>query len=753
MDMSSSEEIVANSVSGMNYVRPPTLDFVKVKDTKDYTEYEVVTKKQSKERQGDNPFTNSTDSFIYCNDTIKIQQPKKSFMVKKNGKKKFAYAVGMFPNPKNGKAAYLDGCILAALGLKRQGTNADVICFITHDINEEDKKKLEVAFDKVMYVPYISPYDMGGHGDLKTIMMDPKLFDNCPNYTKEHPYVHVFFKLHIFNPKLFPYEKVCFVDSDLVPMNYYDSLFMLDCPAGFVEYRKRIPYLEAFHWDRCDYLEHGKPIPKEITDIDKPTGADVNAGLMLVKPDKKEYDAMIKELTSPLETWMGPDKEHKGFYSFDFDAVDGRKFVENSYCYPEQNYLTKRFSGQWKYIEFSFQSWALDPCNSFGIHMAAFNPKPWFKQPCGNELQIDEKYQPYIKQRDKKNIRIPLAIKEESGENFDNISYSYEMFNEVIIWGMINFPELKDFFVHDTQIHGKKVSFDRDVFKKLHKNTQFKLLKNIKKGDPSYKKLSLSQKYISDLINRYDEVYEDIKDKYLQICKTKLKGKQGYDYDFQIIEYPDHVDLSTHDKKKLLKEGKMPFGKNKGTPIEELDDDYVEFVLSTIAYKKEKEIRKAFQKYHKELIQELNDEKLGKKKKRSKRKRNKSSKSSKRSLSSSRSSSKSGGRSRRPRRSRKPKRTIRSKKKRSKDNTLYFFTMIGCPYCDKFSPTWDKLTKKYGKHVHMKKVERSEDPDMIQRYGVQSFPTIILEKKDKIKFEGERSEENFKKFLKKNKVI
>ena len=160
MDMSSSEEIVANSVSGMNYVRPPTLDFVKVKETKDYTEYEVLTKKQSKRKEGDNPFTNSMDSFIYCNDTITIKQPKKSFMIKKNGKRKFAYAVGMFPNPKNGKAAYLDGCILAALGLKRQGTNADVICFITPDISKADKSKLEVVFDKVIYVPYISPYKM-----------------------------------------------------------------------------------------------------------------------------------------------------------------------------------------------------------------------------------------------------------------------------------------------------------------------------------------------------------------------------------------------------------------------------------------------------------------------------------------------------------------------------------------------------------------------------------------------------------------
>ena len=35
-------------------------------------------------------------------------------MKDKNGKHKFAYAFGMFPYPKTGKAAYLDGCILGA---------------------------------------------------------------------------------------------------------------------------------------------------------------------------------------------------------------------------------------------------------------------------------------------------------------------------------------------------------------------------------------------------------------------------------------------------------------------------------------------------------------------------------------------------------------------------------------------------------------------------------------------------------------
>ena len=75
------------------------------------------------------------------------------------------------------------------------------------------------------------------------------------------------------------------------------------------------------------------------------------------------------------------------------------------------------------------------------------------------------------------------------------------MFNEVIIWGMVNFPELHKFFVHGTQIHGTKVSFDRDVFKKLERGKQYKLLKNIVKKDKSYKKLSLSQKYISEKTN------------------------------------------------------------------------------------------------------------------------------------------------------------------------------------------------------------------------------------------------------------
>ena len=84
--------------------------------------------------------------------------------------------------------------------------------------------------------------------------------------------------------------------------------FLLDCPAGGLNTEKKIPYLGSFNWDRCDFLKHGQKIPSIFTDVDTPAGADVNAGLLLVEPNKKEYDDMIQELQQPIEKWMGKNK-------------------------------------------------------------------------------------------------------------------------------------------------------------------------------------------------------------------------------------------------------------------------------------------------------------------------------------------------------------------------------------------------------------------------------------------------------------
>jgi len=504
---------------GKDKLRPPMLDIKKQSETKDFIKYKIKTYNKNNNYRGD--FMTGVDSFIYCHPDINIKLPKKNYMVNRK-KKKYAYVMSIFPNPSNGEVGYLDGCLLAALGLKKQNTNADVICMITPDIKKNIIDKLEIVFDKVIKTPYIAPYDKGHN----TIMMDPKLFEKC-NYDVNHPFNYVFHKLHIFNPEYFPYEKVCYVDSDLVPLNYYDSLFTLDTPAGWLEYRKKAPFLESHVWDRCDFVKHGELIPKIITDIDKPVGADINAGLLVISPDKNEYEQMIDELTSPIKEWMGKGKYHTGFFDFDLSNPNQSKYIDKSYCYPEQNYLTKRYSGKWHYIEFAFASWSLDPCNSMGIHMAAFNPKPWLSQPAGLQLKISNSETPY-----KNNIKIPLILDQnQTNKNYENISVSYEIFNEIVLWGYINYPKLSSFLFNNTKIYGPKISFGSNIFKKLSnkKNIEYKTFKKFNVNEDLFNKLSDSQKNIVKLINNY-KYYKNKIDKTphcltLKKIKKKKKGK------------------------------------------------------------------------------------------------------------------------------------------------------------------------------------------------------------------------------------
>ena len=53
--------LTLKSVEGIEYVRPPSLDFLKVKDNDNYTEYRVITKKNSKKKKSQELETNSID--------------------------------------------------------------------------------------------------------------------------------------------------------------------------------------------------------------------------------------------------------------------------------------------------------------------------------------------------------------------------------------------------------------------------------------------------------------------------------------------------------------------------------------------------------------------------------------------------------------------------------------------------------------------------------------------------------------------
>ena len=232
---------------------------------------------------------------------------------------------------------------------------------------------------------------------------------------------------------------------------------MLDCPAGFVEYRKKFPYLEAFHWDRCDFLEHGKKIPQPLTDIDRPTGADVNAGLS-VKPNKRirQYD---QRTNSPLNTWMGPDKNIiKDFTPLTLIAQLVWNLLKIFTVILVKIISQKDFLVNGSLSNLRFKVGLLIPV----IHLVFIWPH-LIQNLGSNNLSVSILIFKKNTNLTSKKIVCPSQLKKKSNQSYENISYSYEIFNEVIIWGMVNFPELKDYFLHKTEIHGTKISFDRDL--------------------------------------------------------------------------------------------------------------------------------------------------------------------------------------------------------------------------------------------------------------------------------------------------
>jgi thiol-disulfide isomerase/thioredoxin len=193
--------------------------------------------------------------------------------------------------------------------------------------------------------------------------------------------------------------------------------------------------------------------------------------------------------------------------------------------------------------------------------MAAFNPKPWFKQPAGIEFNLKGKIIPYFVDIDKDIPKfLPKAFTSENKDGifYENISYSYEIFNGLIVWGLIEYPKLHKFFMNDLKIYGPKISFDRDIFKPLNPINEFLYLKDIRKKTMPYHKLSISQKRMNNLLVDYDYAVNKIKGDILSVCRRKKINRYGdKSYNPRIIEYnQDYVEKIKAQTKKKYKSKK-----------------------------------------------------------------------------------------------------------------------------------------------------------------------------------------------------
>ena len=82
--------------------------------------------------------------------------------------------------------------------------------------------------------------------------------------------------------------------------------------------------------------------------------------------------------------------------------------------------------------------------------------------------------------------------------------------------------------------------------------------------------------------------------------------------------------------------------------------------------------------------------------------------------------------------------------------TLVLFKAEWCGHCRNFKPTWEAM-KNSLTNVEFKTYDADKDEVEMSKYGVEGFPTIILENDNKtIEYNGDRTVDNIIHFVNEN---
>lgn len=80
-----------------------------------------------------------------------------------------------------------------------------------------------------------------------------------------------------------------------------------------------------------------------------------------------------------------------------------------------------------------------------------------------------------------------------------------------------------------------------------------------------------------------------------------------------------------------------------------------------------------------------------------------------------------------------------------KDRVIFFYHP-SCGHCTAFKPAWEEIKRQIS--LPAKDINCEDDPDKCTAYGIEGYPTIILEKGGKRKeFNDKRTVENVIKFI------
>lgn len=160
-------------------------------------------------------------------------------------------------------------------------------------------------------------------------------------------------KLYILHPDLFGcYQKVMYVDSDMMIRNAEKYLALLDemaVPSGVYEYSNRLRLNKVKTHLVHDKFQNNEIIPKKYCTADTAYYHCVNASLLILSANEKDYERVCRDITSAEDMYKSmPQLRNHVMY------------------FPEQEYLTNFYAGRWHSADSRFLSTADSPYHIAG---------------------------------------------------------------------------------------------------------------------------------------------------------------------------------------------------------------------------------------------------------------------------------------------------------------------------------------------------------------------------------------------------
>jgi alpha-N-acetylglucosamine transferase len=241
---------------------------------------------------------------------------------------------------------YLPGCLVVGAALRwHVHTAATLVCMVDDSVSQGARDMLARIYDRVPVVRRLRAHASG-----------------YPDELLSDAYRDMYTKLHLLDAALFPYQRVCFVDADLLPIRCFDHLFTLPAPAAVIE--SVAPTSQYAYVHHMHGVRHGEPVPAAILEVtsDEDVTGGINGGLLIITPDRPRFEDMVSRIQRPMPEW-GP--RHRQLYDRGI-----------RYGFPEQHFLQVEFQDSWTAIDPRFNSMRTDLPHSFGVHWT-IGRKPW----------------------------------------------------------------------------------------------------------------------------------------------------------------------------------------------------------------------------------------------------------------------------------------------------------------------------------------------------------------------------------------